>query len=206
MWNVFLWCFFLPTIVTFAVLILIKIRILPLSVRVHLDWLMLISPTGYSLYILGSEVLAQLPYALKKGGSAASLLKSLEDGAWRERVCDSMNKSVAASNAKDWEWIATSFQMDLQAMHDRTKYLTALAGAVFFLLMQGIDSLADTEEAVRWVKVAPFGWVETSASNNLFQFVGLALFLTLLYLSGIQTYQSLRRYLNCAVLIRQKNG
>ena len=38
-----------------------------------------------------------------------------------------------------------------------------------------------------------------SESDSL-QFVGLGLFLILLYLSGNQTYHSLRRYLVCAEL------
>jgi hypothetical protein len=95
--------------------------------------------------------------------------------------------------------------MDLQAMEYRTKYLTALAGAVFFLIMQGIDSLTDGEGKVTWVKSSVLGWVETS-SSDLSQFVGLALFLVLLYLSGSQTYQSLKRYLNCIELLARKDS
>jgi hypothetical protein len=114
-----------------------------------------------------------------------------------------MDKTLAAS-ADEWDWIIANFKMDLRSMEYRTKYLTALAGAVFFLLMQGIDSIVDGEGKSTWVRTATLGWIETS-SSDLSQFVGLALFLVLLYLSGSQTYHSLRRYLDCAELVRYQN-
>jgi hypothetical protein len=203
MLSVFFWCFLLPALLSITLLILIKVRILPSRVRNYLDWIVLVLPVIYSLHFLSSEVLAQIPARFRRGGGAGALQQSLKEGAWREQTCESMEKALTAST-EDWDWIIASFEMDLQAMDYRAKYLTALAGAVFFLLMQGIDSLSDTEGKVTWVKsTALGGWVQTS-TNDVSQFVGLGLFLILLYLSGSQTYQSFRRYLNCAVLIRKK--
>lgn len=200
MLSVFFWCFFLPALISVTILLLVKFGILPKSTRNYLDWLVLILPIIYSLYFLSSEVITQVPRALRKGGMASTLAQSLKEGEWRERVCEGMKKDVSAT-AEEWSWMIASFKMDLQAMEYRTKYLTALAGAVFFLLMQGIDSISDEGSKVTWVKSSIFGWVETS-SNDFTQFVGLALFLVLLYLSGSQTSQSLKRYLNCAELVK----
>jgi hypothetical protein len=75
---------------------------------------------------------------------------------------------------------------------------------VFFLLMQGIDAISEDEGRVTWVKSSVLGWIETSAGNNFSQFIGLGLFLLLLYLSGSQAHQSLKRYLNCSDLMARR--
>ena len=198
MFNVFLWCFLFPAIVAITLLLLVKFHVLPRSVRAYLDWVVLVFPVSYSLYFLSSQVLAEIPAAFKSGGMALTLEKSCQENAWRERVCEGLNRTVEAS-ADQWKWIIANFKMDLEAMQYRTKYLTALAGAVFFLIMQGIDSIVDDGQKVTWIRDSVLGWVE--ASSNLSQFVGLGLFLVLLYLSGSQTCQSLVRYLNCAELL-----
>lgn len=204
MLNVFFWCFLLPALITVSVLILVKLQILPRAARNHLDWLVLIFPVFYSLYILSSEVLIGVPSAFRKGGIAITLGQAIQEGEWRDKTSEAMERSVSASS-EDWAWLVASFKIDLQSMQYRTKYLTALAGAVFFLLMQGIDSLTDDGGKTTWVKSSLLGWIETS-SNDLSQFVGLGLFLVLLYLSGSQTYQSLIRYLGCAELILKKGS
>jgi hypothetical protein len=200
MFNVFIWCFVLPAAVSAADLILIKFHILPRSFRAYMDWMMLLFPVSYSLYVLGSEVLAQVPATFKRGGLASALGQSLNQLEWRERVCEAMLRSVPG-NAEDWKWLVASFRMDLQAMQHRTRYLTALAGAVFFLLMQGIDTIGgpSTDGPTVWNKNPLIGWLESS-SNDISQLVSLSLFLVLLYLSGSQTYHSLVRYLRCAEL------
>ena len=202
MFSVLLWCFFLPVMISMVVLILVKLHIFPRSAKNYLDWIVLIFPVFYSLYVLSSEVLAQVPLALKRGGIATTLEHAGREGAWRERVSDSMGRTFGM-DSQDWGWIISSFKMDLEAMQHRTRYLTALAGAVFFLLMQGIDTLVDGEEKMVWVK-SSLGWIETS-SNHFSQFVGLALFLVLLYLSGSQIHGSLWRYLNCAELVARRS-
>ena len=197
MLSAFFWCFLLPAALSASVLTLTKAGWLPRSARAHLDWVMLISPVFYSLYVLGSEVMSQVPAAFRKGGVASSLNPSLKELEWRTRVCAAMSQDVKAS-AEDWNWIAQSFRIDLRAMKYRTGYLTALAAAVFFLIMQGIDTLGG-EEKVTWVKSPFTGWVETGTSD-FSQFVGLALFLMLLYLSGNQTQRAVARYLDCIEL------
>ena len=121
-------------------LLLIKVGVFPRKARTNLDWLILVFPVLYSLYILSSEVLTGIPSVFKKGGLAGSLKQASQDGEWRERVCDSMVSSLHFSEL-EWEWIVKSFRIDFENMRHRTKYLTVLAGAVFFLVMQGIDSL-----------------------------------------------------------------
>ena len=78
--------------------------------------------------------------------------------------------------------------------------MTALAGAVFYLILQGVDLLGDEPPQVAWMK-SPMGWIEVS-QNDFSQFIGLGLFLVLFYLSGSQTFHSLSRYLNCAELVK----
>lgn len=200
MFNVFLWCFLLPAAASIAFLLLIKFHILPRRARGILDWMALIFPISYSLYILSSEVLAQMPAVFRKGGTSNVLTQSLKETAWRERVCEGMKKSVQAT-PEEWRWLVASFRIDLSAIQNRTRYLTALAGAVFFLLMQGIDTLGEVtaDNPATWNKNPLMGWLESS-SNDFSQFIGLALFLVLLYLSGNQTYHSLMRYLGCVEL------
>jgi len=196
MFSVFLWCFLMPSVVSIAFLLLIKVGVFPRKARVNLDWLILVFPVFYSLYILSSEVLSGIPTIFRRGGLAASLKQAEREGQWRERVCDSLVTSVNLSES-EWEWVLTSFRIDLENIRHRTKYLTALAGAVFFLVMQGIDSIGDGAENL-WLKNPLMGWAE--ATNDISQLMALGLFLVLLYLSGSQTYHSLLRYLNCAEL------
>ncbi|MGZ3689393.1 MAG: hypothetical protein ACXVBW_13915 [Bdellovibrionota bacterium] len=208
MFSVALWCFLIPVGLVILVLVMSKIGVLPRSVRGHLDWLLLIFPVGYSLYILGSEVIAEIPASFRKGGVATSLGQSVHDSEWREKVRESMSRSLQATEV-EWIWIVESFGADLKSMQYRARYMTALAGAVFFLIMQGIDSLTSDGDAsgkVTWVKNPLVGWVELTQSD-FGQFVGLALFLVLFYLSSTQTAHSLGRYLNCAELnLLEKRG
>jgi hypothetical protein len=202
MFSTLVWCFLLPALVSVTILLLINLHVLPRSARAALDWLVLIFPIFYSLYVLGSEVLSQVPATFRKGGISNTLGQSLNEAIWRERVCAGMAQGIHA-RVDEWKWLVANFKVDLQIMQYRTRYLTALAGAVFFLLMQGIDSLSggsDPMDPALLINKNPLmGWLERS-SNDVSQFVGLALFLVLLYLSGNQTYHSLMRYLNCAEL------
>lgn len=195
MFGVFLWCFLIPALFSIAVLFLVKFHFLPRTAKFHLDWLLLLFPVFYSLYFLGSEVLLELPSAFRKGGVSKTLQQAVRECEWRERIGEEMKRAVELDH-----WMAASLKTDLEKMKYRVRYLTALGGAVFFLIMQGIDSISDSSvgEKVEWTR-SPFGLIETS-SNDLSQFVGLALFLMLLYLSGMQTYQSLRRYSDCVEL------
>lgn len=203
--SVFFWCFILPALLSVLTLILIRLNVIPFRIRSYLDWVILIFPVSYSIYFISSEVIREVPVAFRSGGLATSLGQSLKEGEWRDLVCEGMRKSISAS-AQEWQWIVSSFHIDLLNLRYRSKYLTALAGAVFFLLMQGIDSITGQDDGrTTWVKDSALGWLEI-ASNDTSQFVGLALFLVLLYLSGIQTYHSLQRYLDCAELVSMENG
>jgi len=201
--NVFLWCLIFPFLTSASILFLVKLNIFPHRAGSHADLLILVFPVVYSLYFLGSEVLAPLPKVFKRGGLTPSLVQSLSEGHWRDRTCEAMARAVSAA-PQEWGWIISSFRIDLTAMRYRTKHLTALAGAVFFFLIRGIDSMGEIETKPIWAKSPIFGWVD--ASSDLSQFVGLALFLMLLYLSGSQTHQSLYRYLNCARLLNLSRG
>ena len=213
--NVFFWCFLLPAFFSASILFLIKMRVIPTYVRSYVDWGVLIFPVIYSLYVLGNELLPKFP-EMRKSGMVRTLAHAQKAGEWREKTSLEMGKFVAASE-DEWRWIMLSFKMDLDALEYRNRYLTALAGAVFFLLMQGIDSLADGGATAAAVAAASevggaansllssphvhrLAMRAESSYSDFTQFIGLALFLTLLYLSGNQTYHSLLRYLNCAQL------
>lgn len=200
MWSVLTWCFLMPAGVMLAMLFMIAYGVLPRSARGYIEWMVLIFPVSYSLYFLGSEVLRQVPATFRRGGIASALGQALREGEWRNRVVENLRRQFRDVAPEDWRFIASSFRIDLDGMQYRARYLTALAGAVLFLIMQGMDALSPEEQGVSWVKTPMLGWVETN-SNNLSQFVGLALFLVLLYLSGSQTYYNLKRYLVCAELL-----
>ena len=186
MLSVVFWCFLLPTFTSIVAVFLVKLRILPVAVRAYLDWLILAFPVVYSIYFLSAEVLKELPMAFRRGGMSNTLLGALKEGKWRDRVADEMRKTVKA-NATEWRWIIANFRIDLENLQYRARYLTALAGAVFFLIMRGIDSITEVDVSV--------------GGGDFSELIGLALFLILLYLSGNQTYHSLKRYLNCAELV-----
>ena len=197
MLSVFLWCFLAPVFLSIVILLLVKIGIVPRRAKNNLDWLILVFPVLYSLYILGSEVVAGLPQMFRRGGLVHSLRQAETQSEWRERVCEDM-KSHLKFGTREWKWVVMSFQVDLETMRYRAKYLTALAGAVFFLLLEGIDSLTEGPD-LNWLKNPVVGWVETS--NTISQLMALALFLVLLYLTGSQAYHSLRRYMDCAEIV-----
>ncbi len=193
-WNVFLWCFAFPAVTAFVVMILIQFRVFPRSFRSYLDWVILIFPIAYSIHFLGSQVFSGLLASFKKGAIASSLQDAQKEGYWRDAVCEDITKIVVA-DLEEWRWISHNFKMDLDGIQQRNRFVTALAGAVFFMIIHGIDSIHDPI-----MPIPSVGWVE-STSSEISQFVGLAFFLLLFYLSGNQNYQSLRRYLNCAELI-----
>ena len=200
MFGVFLWCFLVPTLLAAVLILMMRFGVIPREYKRYLDWLILIFPVCYSLYILSSEVLIGIPFVFKRGGMANSVAQAYRDSQWRDRVCEGLRGGLRAGRA-EWTWICANYRIDLNNLHARNKYLTGLAGAVFFLLIRGIDYLGEgQEEKVMWVRNPVFGWMETG--NDWSPIVGLVLFLTLFYLSGNQSHQTLSRYLDCAELMR----
>lgn len=200
MFGVVLWCFLLPVLVSVILLILINLGAVPKEYKGSLDWLILIFPVFYALYFLGSEVLTEIPQVFREGGASSALKKPVEEGKWRVKTCKEMLQTIRASHS-EWDWLASSYRMDLKAIQYRARYLTGLAGAVFFLIFEGLDSLSQDG----WV-VYNFGsmtipiFLERIA-DQLNQVVGMIIFLVMLYLSGIQFHHTLERYLNCVELI-----
>lgn len=200
-----LWCFFMPVFTAAVILVLVKVHVFPPRWGWHLDWLIVIFPAFYAIYVLSLDVLRDLPATIRRGGMSSTLSRAVEEEQWRDRVCGEIRQATeglrSARNRGAWRWLVRSFRIDLQNLLHRTRYLTALAGAVFFLLMQGIDALYESSaDPVTWQSISLLSWIEAS-SKTVSQFVGLCFFLILFYLSGSQTYYSLLRYLNCAGLI-----
>lgn len=184
--SFFFWCFLAPSLVSVAVLLLSNGKVLPRSTRGYLDWIMLIFPVLYSLYFVGGQVLRGVPRVYREGGFALTLGQVADESEWRTKLCTDLQGKFHWSQA-DWYWISQSLETDIERLFTRARYLTALAGAVFFLIMQGLDAI--TQDA------------NTIAAEGVIQWVGLALFLVLFYLSSLQTPQSLQRYLSCTKLI-----
>ncbi len=199
MFGVVIWCFLLPAIVSATILLLIHFKVFPRTAKSYADWVILVFPVIYSLYILSSEVLSQIPSNMKRGGIVTTLNQATREGEWRRKVLDGMSTNVHAS-FEEWKWLVLSFKMDLSILRQRTNHLTAVAGAVFFLILHGIDSLGESVTERPANPYVLIEWVEAT-SNDISQLVGLVLFLSLLYLSGNQTYHSMLRYLNCAELM-----
>lgn len=200
MFSVFVWCFIVPTVVAILFTTGIRMNLIETRWRPIVEWLILVFPVSYSIYYLGSEVLTEVPHIFRRGGMSATLNNTLKEGEWRYRTSEAMKRAVGGT-AHDWSWMATNFRQDLKAMRDRARYLTALAGAVFFLILEGIDFLGtDTVPPQKLTPWFVMSWLET-AGSQLSQLVALALFLVLLYLAASQTAHALERYLNCADLI-----
>lgn len=200
MFNVFLWCFVLPAGVSILWMVLIKTGLLPRWTGRYLDWVIVGFPLAFVLYILIIDLLHDMPEAFRRGGMSATLGRTLDNAKWRDRVCEEMRERFLAKHSENWPWLIRTFEVDLKNIQYRTRYLTALAGAVFFLLLQGLDYLDEPAAPVAWTRASILSWFETSSSHFV-QFTGLGLFLVLLYLSGNQTYHSLMRYLQCAELL-----
>ena len=204
MLSVFIWCFLIPTGLSLVGLFLIQFHLMPRRFKFYIDALILVFPMGYAIYYLSTEVLREMPRAFRRGGVASILVQFSRDLEWRMRICESM-KSALQAKPGEWVWLVRNFRIDLDALKYRNRYLTALAGAVFFLVMTGIDSIqgpADIELNVR--QNLHRGWIESGWSDPV-QYLGLGLFLVLLYLSGAQTHQYLLRFLSCAELNASEN-
>ncbi len=201
MLSVFLWGFIIPAAVALVLLLLVSFHVLPARFRGSIDLVTLIFPVCYSIYVLGSEVLVRLPGVLRRGGLSGLLDQAARDSVWREQVCTSL-QVVLPLHTREWNWVIESFETDLRGRLRQTSFLTGLAGAIFFLMFQGVDILAggDVEARLGWSRNTTTGLIETSTSD-LTQFVALALFLGLFYLSGVQNVRALQRYLDCAKLL-----
>ncbi len=207
MFNVLLWCLILPVVVTALALFAIKQEWLPLRAKVYVGWMGLVFPTLYSVWVLGIEVLVELPALFQKGGIVTTLRSARKESQWRVGVTDTMRKQFAPWDDHDWRWVLQNFQIDLENMRYRTKHLTALAAAFFFIALQGIDSLGEEPAGVRttWTKSNMLGWIESN-STDVVQYLGFAIILVLFYLSGNQTYRYLKRYMACALLVSAEKG
>ncbi len=189
MFNVVLWCFLIPAFVAFVVILLVNFRILPHVMRGYLDWILLSFPIFYVINVLSSEVLKDLPLLLKKGGMTNTLNHAQKEGKWRERICEEMPKKIRA-DFLEWKWIQKNYKTDLDNLLSRIRFLTVLAGAVFFMIVKGIDSFFDV--------------TKLTTNSDSSEWIGLSLFLLLFYLSGNQNYRSLLRFSDCVELIIQK--
>ncbi len=192
--SVFLWCFLIPVVVVALVLLLVNRGILPRAFRSYQDWILLIFPVLYSLYFLSSQVISGIPNAFRKGGFGLTLNQASREAEWRILQCESMESSLKF-RPEEWGWVISNIEEDLERLQMRVRHLTALAGAVFYLIMQGIDSL--TFDSPTYPAAVP----DLTGSSSS-QWVGLVLFLLLLYLSGQQNVQTIRRFLGCARLVK----
>ncbi|MBC7385534.1 MAG: hypothetical protein H7301_05130 [Cryobacterium sp.] len=194
--SVFVWCFLVPVVVVSLVIYLVNRGVLPRSFRSHQDWILLFFPVLYSLYFFSSQVLTGIPAAFRKGGVGLTLSQAAQEAEWRIETCEGMERELAYL-PDEWSWVITNIEEDLERLQMRIRHLTALAGAVFFLLMQGIDSL--TNDGPTSEVFAP--GLSGGASSS--EWVGLALFLFLLYVSGQQNIQVMRRFLGCVRLVKK---
>jgi hypothetical protein len=207
MLSVFLWCFVAPAVVAVFGLILIRLGWVSSFFRGWVELLFLAFPILYSIYFFASQVGKDLPGHFKKGGAGLLLSQGLRDADWRARIMDRFDRELSLEN-DEWVWIVKSFSVDLENIRDRTRYLTAFAGAVFYLIMQGVDTFKPGVEP--WGNV-PGEFLHPAQKlllgpivAELSQIFGLILFLVLLYLSGMQAYYGLQRFLFCAQLMNRK--
>lgn len=201
--NVLIWCLALPAFFSMVYTVGVKAGLIATRYQKYSDWIMLAFPVVYSLYFLRSHMAAEAGAEWRKAGIAGNLGQTLRQAEWRDRTCTELQRVVPAREG-DWPWISQSFRMDIEEFQNRTKFITALAGAVFFLIFQGLDLLSsDGGHRTEYTPSMVISWVEV-ASSQMIELAALVLFLVLLYLSGMETVHSLERYLNCSELLRLK--
>jgi len=206
MFSTLLWCFLVPVFLAGVILFFTRMGFVSSRWRSYLDPILLIFPVLYSLYYLGSQVIVDLPYLFRKGGLSTSLRQTLKEGKWRHATIESLSKQIPAKS-EDWAWVADNFEIDLRIHLQRTRFLTVLGGAVFFLLSQGFDAVETKGPSVSTgmpvgaevlIRLVEYG------SSQIASLVALFLFLVLLYLTGSQLYHTLHRYLDCADLLSKE--
>lgn len=195
---VLFWCFIAPAFLTLILLVLIRLGVLPWRTKAIADAMLIIFPVLYGVYVLGSEVLLEIPAVLKRGGLSATLSHSVRETEQRMKTCEDLRRAVHA-DSDQWHWIISNFTIELERFLYRIRFLTGMAGVVFFLILQGVDLLADPDAAIPVVSHPATGLVLVPAEWT--QYMGLLIFLVLFYLSGTQTYHSLKRYRECAELV-----
>lgn len=201
MFSVFFWCFILPAILSVVGRVLIVKGVFPFSFKQYIDWLPLFFPVTYSLFYIGKEVIADLPKAFQRGGAASALEYAISESDWREKTTEKMTRQLKFSY-EDWSWIYQTFEMDLNSLRYRAQFLTLLAGAVFFMILQGFDVFggSSTRFAELTSSAQLVSWID-STTDALWQLVGLVFFLAMLYLASSQTHHLLKRYLDCVRMI-----
>lgn len=200
MYHVLIWCFLLPILSSAILAVLYRLGWVPVQARAIQDWVILLFPVLYSIFFLGRDLSKGIPILYRKGGAASALEQAREQARWREEVIAEIKRSMNFST-EDWRWIRQNFQIDLDLMKFRTKYLTALGGAVFFLIIKGVDYFSDVpvEEAIPSPEFV-VSWV-TAVGNQISEIAVTVFFLVMLYLSGTEVSHSFERYLHCVELI-----
>lgn len=197
--GLFVWCFVAPAFVSLTLVMLMRAGMLPPRARSVVDWVILVFPLGYAVFFLGSEFWRGLRDALKRGGIGSVLGQIEREAALRSSAIIRLERFMGDASGAQWRWVRSSFAADLESLLFRTRFVTVLAGSVLFLIMQGIDAIApDSPTPVEYIRHPWLGWLATRPGNDLAAglgpLIGLGLFLVLLYLSGLQTHQALKRY------------
>jgi hypothetical protein len=204
MLSIVIWCFILPAVLTILAFVLTQQHVLPGRFRSYLDWIPLIFPIGYSIYVLFTEVLLDLPSWFRRGGYSSVLNQVHSDSQWRQATCERMKRQFPL-RVEQWAWIQENFDTDLLSVRHRSRYFTFLGGAVFYIALQGLDFLTEDvgavslETAVGWASLVRV-WMESVS-----RVVSLGVFVFLLYLSGSQLTFNLRRYSDCLRLLQMRD-
>ncbi len=136
----------------------------------------------------------------RKGAALSALSQFLIEGVWRDGIVEKMKRALTFTQS-EWQWIALNFQMDLKSIEFRSRAMTVLSGTIFFFILQGLDLLDPDVEPV--LELSTFNLMNLIGSglDKLAQLVALALFLILVNLTGAETLESLKKYLNAAKLL-----
>jgi hypothetical protein len=200
--SVFLWCFIFPALISLVTIVGIRVGWLPSFLRAYLEWVILLFPVLYSLYILGTEVLRDVPAAFRRGGVAGTLRQFEQESHWRDKTCADLKAAIQASS-QDWGWVVFCFARDLDALKYRNRYLSVLSAAVFFIILEGLDMIGGDAEGVAAFSPQDMLRLFGQFSGQVSQLIALSLFLLLLYMAGMQLRHLLLRYQMCAQLLAE---
>ncbi len=192
---ILLWCLILPAIIASLLMVGIRLGWLPADWKRFLDWVTVMFPAGFALYVFVTEVATGFPAWIRVGGLGGVLKQIQQESEWRasarERVAAKFKLSPSA-----WLVVAKRYEADLKQVQFRTNFLVGLGSAVFFILLQGLDLASETDPrplAVEGPKLLIH--LVTLWNETFTRITSLGIFSVLLYLSGVQMVATLRRYI-----------
>ncbi len=200
------WSFVLPVLFIFTATVLIKVGMVSGEYKKYFDWLLLLCPLLYSVYLVGSDYFKDFGKVFKSNGSSSMVRRAIKEAEWREGIVAGFHQKLGFSKG-DWAIIRGHFKAEIELSKKRNVYLTILAGSVLFFAFNGLELLDNSGPNLSTMLLADRvhpgifvvliqGFLESLAQGSV-----LILFLILFYFSSHQITSALEKYLDCIDLL-----